>query len=178
MKSSFIPPRGRFENGSNNLARKRKLHPPFWYIISGQFWLIRVFWGWEFSRSARLKKLYDFFSCFNVDSIFWTMNFRGKFDLPLEKRGMKKERKKRDGTWRKVKSKERGREGKRREGKEPGGNKKIKIRRKEKTKREEEKEDKSWKVHSVANKSWGWAPGLPRLLRVTFLWKIGPVQVL
>lgn len=40
------------------------------------------------------------------------------------------------------------------------------------------KEDKSSKVHSVANKSCTGAPRLPRLLRVTFLRKIGPVEVL
>lgn len=39
-------------------------------------------------------------------------------------------------------------------------------------------EDKSSQVHSVANKSCTGAPRLPRLLRVTFLRKIGPVEVL
>lgn len=38
-------------------------------------------------------------------------------------------------------------------------------------------EDKSSKVHSVANKLRGAAPRLPRLLRVTFLRKIGPMEV-
>lgn len=38
-------------------------------------------------------------------------------------------------------------------------------------------EDKSSKLHSVANKLRAAAPRLPRLLRVTFLRKIGPMEV-
>jgi len=40
-----------------------------------------------------------------------------------------------------------------------------------------QEEDKSSGLHSVADKLCGIAPGLPRLLRVTFLRKIGPMEV-